>query len=75
MASVIGFGGMFLRTEDPKALYQWYVQHLGLSEVHGAYAFPAPKHEGQVVFTLFKPDNAYYPPAQQAMINLTPGMA
>jgi hypothetical protein len=23
MASIIGFGGVFLRAEDPKALYQW----------------------------------------------------
>ena len=30
MASITGFGGIFLRSADPKALYQWYEQHLGL---------------------------------------------
>ena len=70
MASVIGFGGIFLRAHDPKALYQWYEQHLGLVKSSGAYAFPASTHEAQVVFALFKQDNAYFPPAQKAMINL-----
>ena len=69
MASVIGFGGIFLRADDPKALYQWYEQHLGLVKSEGAYAFPAPQR-GQIVFALFKQDNAYFPPAQKAMMNL-----
>lgn len=70
MAAVIGFGGIFLRTDDPKALYQWYEQHLGLSKVPGAYAFPAPKKGGEIVFSFFKQDNTYFPVAQKAMINL-----
>ena len=36
MTAVTGFGGMFLRTDDPKALYAWYERHLGLSKVDGA---------------------------------------
>ena len=39
MASVTGFGGIFLRAEDPKALYQWYERHLGLV-TQGAFAYP-----------------------------------
>ena len=70
MAGVVGFGGIFLRAADPKALYQWYEQHLGLVKGGGAYGFPASTHEGRVVFSFFKPDNAYFPPAQKAMINL-----
>lgn len=70
MASVTGFGGIFLRANDPKTLYQWYERHLGLVKSGGAYAFPASKHEAQVVFSFFKPDNEYFPPAQKAMINL-----
>lgn len=70
MAAVTGFGGMFLRTDDPKTLYAWYEQHLGLSKVKGAYAFPAPANGGQIIFSFFKQDNAYFPPAQKAMINL-----
>ncbi len=70
MASVTGFGGIFLRAEDPKALYQWYEQHLGLVKAEGAFSFTPPKQHPHVVFALFKRDNAYFPPAQKAMINL-----
>jgi predicted enzyme related to lactoylglutathione lyase len=70
MASITGFGGVFLRVKDPEALYQWYVRHLGLMKSEGSYAFPAPTQHTQVVFALFKPDNAYFPSKQAAMINL-----
>ena len=70
MAEVTGFGGIFLRTEDPKSLYEWYEQHLGLTKIKGARAFPAPAGGGQIIFSLFKQDNTYFPPAQKAMINL-----
>jgi predicted enzyme related to lactoylglutathione lyase len=70
MASITGFGGIFLRADDPKALYQWYERYLGLVKSEGAYSFPAPTQHAQVVFALFKPDNDYFPPAQKAMINL-----
>ena len=70
MASVTGFGGIFLRAQDPKALYQWYEQHLGLVKSGGSFAFPASTQRPQVVFAFFKPDNAYFPAAQKAMIDL-----
>ena len=70
MASVTGFGGVFLRSNDPKALYQWYEQHLGLAKVDGAYAFTPPTKHPQVIFSLFKQDSEYFPPAQKAMLNL-----
>jgi predicted enzyme related to lactoylglutathione lyase len=70
MASITGFGGAFIRANDPKALYQWYERHLGLVKSEGAFAYPAPKQHPQVVFALFKQDDAYFPPAQKVMINL-----
>ena len=70
MALVTGFGGIFLRADDPKALYQWYERHLGLVKSDGSFAFPAPTQHAQIVFAIFKQDNAYFPPAQKAMINL-----
>ena len=71
MASITGFGGLFLRAEDPQALYQWYERHLGLLRSDGgSFAFPVPTQHPQVVFSLFRPDSAYFPPAQKAMINL-----
>ena len=30
MAKVTGIGGVFFKTEDPQALTDWYVEHLGL---------------------------------------------
>ena len=70
MASITGFGGMFLRADDPKALYQWYERHLGLVNSSGSFAFPVPTQHPQVVFALFRQDNAYFPLVQKAMINL-----
>ncbi len=71
MPSITGFGGMFLRANEPKALYEWYAQHLGLLKSEGgSYSFPVPTQHPEVVFSFFKQDNAYFPPAQKAMINL-----
>jgi predicted enzyme related to lactoylglutathione lyase len=70
MASVTGIGGIFLRANDPKALYQWYEKHLGLVKGAGAFAFPATRQRDQIVFSFFKQDNEYFPPAQKAMLNL-----
>jgi predicted enzyme related to lactoylglutathione lyase len=70
MASVTGFGGIFLRTDDPKALYQWYEQHLGLVKSPGFHSFPAPTQDPQVIFSFFKQDNDYFPAEQKAMLNL-----
>ncbi len=30
MARVTGIGGVFLRSQDPKRLRQWYAEHLGI---------------------------------------------
>ena len=70
MPSITGFGGIFLRANDPKALYQWYEQHLGVVKSEGSFAYPAPTQHPHIVFALFKQDNDYFPPAQKAMINL-----
>ena len=70
MASITGFGGAFIRANDPDALYAWYEQHLGLVQSDGAFAFPVPTQHAQVIFAVFGKDEAYFPVAQQAMINL-----
>ena len=41
MASITGFGGAFLRSKDPEALYKWYEKHFGLVRSDGSFAFPA----------------------------------
>ncbi len=70
MASVTGFGGAFVRVNDPEALYRWYEQHLGLLRTHGSFVFPASAQRAQVVFALFGKDDEYFPKAQRTMINL-----
>lgn len=70
MASITGFGGTFLRAKDPEALYAWYERHVGLVRSDGAFAFPASTQRAQVVFAFFGQEDAYFPPAQKAMINL-----
>jgi predicted enzyme related to lactoylglutathione lyase len=70
MASITGFGGIFLRANDPKALHEWYERHLGVVKSDGAFRFPAPAAGAPVIFALFKQDNDYFPPAQKAMLNL-----
>lgn len=70
MASVTGFGGAFVRANDPEALYKWYERHLGLMKSEGAFAFPPPTQRGQVIFAFFGQNDAYFPPTQKAMINL-----
>jgi len=70
MASIIGFGGAFIRANDPEALYRWYERHLGLTRSGGSFAFSASAQRAQVVFAFFGQDDGYFPPAQKAMINL-----
>jgi predicted enzyme related to lactoylglutathione lyase len=70
MASITGIGGVFLRAKDPEALYSWYEQHLGLVRSDGFITFPASAQRAQTVLTYFGQEDAYFPPAQKAMINL-----
>src|ERR1700753_4509142 len=70
MASITGFGGIFLRADNPKALYEWYERPPGVTKSGGSFAFAPPTQHPHVVFALFKQDDAYFPPAQKAMINL-----
>lgn len=53
MASITGFGGAFLRANDPEALYRWYEQHFGLVRSEGSFAFPASTQRAPVVFAFF----------------------
>ena len=31
MKRVVGLGGIFFKSKDPKALYEWYRRHLGIA--------------------------------------------
>jgi predicted enzyme related to lactoylglutathione lyase len=70
MASVIGFGGAFLRARDPEALYRWYEQHLGLKREGGCFQFQAAQQPAPIVVSFFDAASDYFPPKQPAMLNL-----
>ena len=76
MAKVIGIGGVFFRSGEPKQLCAWYEKHLGLQRSpHGAVLFPwrQANDEGTerlTVWSLFPKDTAYFGPANPAfMVN------
>ena len=69
MAQVTGFGGAFLRAEDPQSLYSWYEQHLGLSSQGGCITFDGEKQRGPIAIAFFPKSADYFPPTQPAMLN------
>jgi predicted enzyme related to lactoylglutathione lyase len=70
MKRVTGLGGMFIKSKDPKALFQWYEQHLGIQPEHGTSTSfhwrdaTDPNKEGQTVFALFPEDTKHFTPSQ-----------
>ena len=74
MARVLGVGGVFFRSDDPKTLAEWYQRWLGvpISFPHGA-SFPpdAMPPGGATVWSPFPRDTKYFdPPAREFMFNL-----
>ena len=69
MPQVTGFGGAFLRAQDPKALYAWYNEHLGIASPHGCFVFPSANQKGDIAVSFFKHSSDYFPTTQPAMLN------
>lgn len=73
MAKVLGIGGVFFKSPDPKRLYEWYTKWLGLGfEDWGIAYFPRdmPTH-AQTVWSAFDPQTNYFaPPDKNFMFNL-----
>jgi predicted enzyme related to lactoylglutathione lyase len=71
MAKAVGFGGVFLRARDPKALSAWYAMHLGIpTQDGGSLGFEGPESAGMTVFAHFPQDTGYFGDGgQQAMVN------
>jgi hypothetical protein len=69
--NVLGIGGFFFRSRDPRALARWYHVHLGVDLTptdydHGSWR----QAEGPTVFEPFPADTTYFGrPEQQWMIN------
>jgi glyoxylase I family protein len=68
---VLGIGGLFFRSTDPKKLAQWYQLHLGIDPVPTEYGHPSwHQAAGPTVFSPFPKDTDYFGSPQQAwMVN------
>lgn len=71
MAKAVGFGGVFLKARDPKALAAWYAEHLGIADQGGgSLGFDGPESQGMTVFAHFPADTKYFGEGgQAAMVN------
>ena len=71
MASVLGIGGVFVRSKDPDALRAWYRDLLGLEiqDWGGAQLWSTPGSYG--VWSAFRADTTYFAPSEREfMVNL-----
>lgn len=73
MAEVTGIGGVFFKSEDPKALTQWYSEHLGLPVDEEGYVviWWGGEIRGSTVWGPFPQDTTSFewPGDKQWMIN------
>lgn len=70
MEKVLGFGGLFFRSENPDALAAWYERHLGVLPVPtSAEGQVWMQDAGPTVFSPFKADTDYFPADRQFMLN------
>lgn len=76
MKRVTGIGGVFFKSKDPKALGEWYRQHLGIEvEDWGGVVFrwaspDNPAGTGTTTWSPFKDNSSYFAPSKASfMIN------
>jgi len=68
MKRVTGLGGVFLKCNDPEAMYTWYEKHLGITREHGTATFEwrevgNPDKTGMTVWSLFPQTSKYFNPS------------
>ncbi|MCE4553438.1 VOC family protein [Roseateles cellulosilyticus] len=66
MKRVTGIGGIFFKSRDPKALAEWYRQHLGLDVNDwggAAFRWADDSASGMTLWTPFKEDTGYFAPS------------
>ncbi len=75
MARITGIGGIFFKARDPKALKQWYVDHLGLpvadyGGVNFLWTDEVPAGTGSTAWSTFPENTEYFGTGPQtAMVN------
>lgn len=63
MERVLGIGGIFFKSNNPKALVEWYRTHLGVEpQWDGGTAFEA-KSGDQTVWSAFSANTTYFNPS------------
>ena len=73
MAKVLGVGGIFFKSPDPKRLFDWYARWLGMEfEEWGTAYYPGTMPaNGQTVWSAFPATTNYFAPANKDfMFNL-----
>ena len=66
MERVEGIGGFFFKAREPKALAQWYADHLGVGAVPTDYDHePWQQAAGPTAFAPFAATTKYFGPAEQ----------
>jgi hypothetical protein len=76
MAKIIGIGGVFFKSSDPKKLQDWYTRHMGLNADTEGYVLLGwrdkqdPQQEHATVWSPFPRDTDYFnPTTAEYMIN------
>lgn len=70
MEKVLGIGGFFWRSRDPKALGEWYETHFGIDGASDSYdTLPWQQEAGTTVFVPFRQETTYFAADKQWMIN------
>jgi predicted enzyme related to lactoylglutathione lyase len=70
MNRIIGFGGVFFKSKDPKALAEWYEKHLGLNFGDQTYTDFPLEGKGFNVLSFFPETTEYLAPsASNLMLN------
>lgn len=65
---ITGLGGFFFKSEDPKAIREWYKKHLGLPTDNYGCTFWWKDQEGRDCSTQwspFKDDTSYFAPSKK----------
>jgi len=73
MERVTGIGGVFFKARDPKALGEWYKQHLGIDvQPWSGAAFDwgegSGDPKGVTSWALFKDDTTYFAPSTSSFM-------
>lgn len=69
MERVVGIGGIFIKSKDPKTLREWYRKHLGMDiQEWGGMSFrwstpENPNPDGATIWSVFDASSDYFAPS------------